>query len=112
MQGSRRMNPTEQATEWFAQIRECELSDVDRKAFSLWLAESPVHVREYLGIAELWAAVQSLEAGSAQSRDGLILALQADRDTNVFPLEIADIQATTSEPVPRMRTHGKILRWF
>jgi transmembrane sensor len=106
------MNPTEQATEWFAQIRECELSDVDRKAFSLWLAESPVHVREYLGIAELWAAVQSLEAGSAQSRDGLILALQADRDTNVFPLAIADIQATTSEPVPRMRTHGKILRWF
>jgi transmembrane sensor len=106
------MNPTEQATEWFAQIRECELSDADRKAFSLWLAESPVHVREYLGIAELWAAVQSLEAGPAQSRDDLILALHADKEANVFPLAIAGRQAKTPEPVPRMRTHGKLRHWL
>jgi transmembrane sensor len=106
------MNPTEQATEWFAQIRECELSDADRKAFSLWLAESPVHVREYLGIAELWAAVQSMEAGPAHSRDDLILALHADKDANVFPLVSTDNRAGTPEPVRRMRTRGKGRRWF
>ena len=106
------MNPTEQATEWFAQIRECDLSDADRRAFSLWLAESPVHVREYLCIAELWAAVQSLEAGPAQSRDDLILALHAGKDANVFPLPVAESQTRTPEPVQRMRIDSKIRRWF
>jgi transmembrane sensor len=106
------MNPTEQATAWFAQIRERELSDADRKAFSVWLAESPVHVREYLGIAELWAAVQTLETGPAHSRDDLILALHVNKDANVVPLGITDNQASIPEPVQRMHTHGKIRRWF
>jgi transmembrane sensor len=105
------MNPTEHATEWFAQIRECELSDADRKAFSLWLAESPVHVREYLGVAELWAAVQTLEAGPAHSRDDLILALHANKNTNVFPLAATDSQTTSPEGIQQKRTHIKIRRW-
>ena len=107
-----RMNPTEQATEWFAQIRERELSEADRNTFSLWLAESPVHVREYLGVAELWAAIQSLETGPAQSREDLILALHADKDANVFPLAIADDQSTIPERAQRMGINGKIRRWF
>ncbi len=106
------MNPTEQATEWFAQIRECELSDADRKVFSHWLAESPVHVREYLAIAEVWAAVKSLEAGPAHSRDDLILALHANKDANVFPLAIGDNQACAPKAVQPKHAHGKYRRWF
>jgi transmembrane sensor len=105
------MNPTEQATEWFAHIREGELSDADRKAFSAWLAESPVHVREYLGIAELWGAVQFLETGPAQSREDLILALHADKGGNVFPLAIADAQPSIPKPVQQMRPRSRIRRW-
>jgi transmembrane sensor len=112
VKGSGHMNPTEKATEWFAHIREQELSDADRKTFSLWLAESPVHVREYLGVAELWAAVQSSETWPAQSREDLILALHAHKDGNVFPLAIADGQTSIPEPLKRARTRTKIGRWF
>jgi transmembrane sensor len=112
MKGSWHMNPSEQATEWFAHIRECELSDADRKAFSIWLAESPVHVREYLGIAEVWAAVQSLETGPAHSREDLILALHADKGGNVFPLAIADARANIPKSAQRMRPRSKTRRWF
>ena len=106
------MNPTEQATEWFARIREYELSDADRKAFSQWLAESPVHVREYLGVAELWAAVQSSETAPAQSREELILALHSAGDRNVFPLSITDGRATIPEPTKRIRASTSIRRWI
>jgi transmembrane sensor len=106
------MNPTEQATEWFAHIREYELSDADRKAFSLWLAESPVHVREYLGVAELWAAVQSSETGPAQSREDLILALHSATDANVFSLGMTDGRASIPEPIKRVRASTRIRRWF
>jgi transmembrane sensor len=103
------MNPTEQATEWFAHIREYDLSDADRKSFSLWLAESPVHVREYLGVAELWAAVQSSDAWPAQSREDLILALHSAREGNVFPFAS---KASMPEPRQRARTNTQVRRWF
>jgi transmembrane sensor len=103
------MNPTEQATEWFAHIREYDLSDADRKSFSLWLAESPVHVREYLGVAELWAAVQSSDAWPAQSREDLILALHTAREGNVFSFAS---KASMSEPRQRARTKPHVRRWF
>jgi transmembrane sensor len=103
------MNPTEQATEWFAHIREYDLSDADRKSFSLWLAESPVHVREYLGVAELWAAVQSSDAWPAQSREDLILALHTVREVNVFPFAS---KASIPEPRQRVRTNTQVRRWF
>jgi transmembrane sensor len=105
------MNPTEQATEWFANIRECELSDAERKAFSLWLAESPVHVREYLGVAELWAAVQTSYTRPAESREDLILALHAGTDGNVFPLVTSGGQASIPEQ-KRLRAGTQVRRWF
>jgi len=105
------MNPTEQATEWFAHIREQELSDADRKTFSLWLAESPVHVREYLGVAEMWAAVQTSYTQPGESREDLILALHAGTDGNVFPLVTSGGQASIPEQ-KRVRTGTQVRRWF
>jgi transmembrane sensor len=105
------MNPTEQATEWFTHIREYDLSDAERKTFSLWLAESPVHVREYLGVAELWTAVETSEIRPAESREDLILALHAGTDGNVFPLVTSGGQSSIPEQ-KRVRTGTQVRRWF
>ena len=43
----------EQAAEWFIRHRTEELNATERGAFDAWLAESPVHIEEYLGIAQL-----------------------------------------------------------
>lgn len=75
---------TLQAVEWFSRMRESELSSTERARFDLWIAESPVHVREYLGVAELWGTFQDTTQWSSQSTDELLA--QARASVSVVPL--------------------------
>ena len=43
----------EQAGEWFIANQAGPLTDEDGAAFLTWLKASPVHVREYLGVARI-----------------------------------------------------------
>ncbi len=45
-------NITQRAAEWFIAHRASELTARERADFSAWLKSSPIHVREYLAVAE------------------------------------------------------------
>lgn len=80
------MKTDEEAAEWFGRIREQELSDAERRHFAAWLAESPVHVREYLDVAETWGALHSPASWSGQTREELFENIRSAKDTNVIAL--------------------------
>jgi transmembrane sensor len=81
------MNTIEQAAEWFMRLRESELTDAERKQFTDWLAEAPVNVREYLGTAEVWGALQTPNIWPTESKEDLLEAIRQARDANVFTLK-------------------------
>jgi transmembrane sensor len=82
-----------QAAEWFVRQRGAELGAADQREFANWLAVSPIHVEEYLGIARLTqdlpAAAAVLEASSsldqllerARNDDSVVVALESPRAT-------------------------------
>lgn len=62
----------ETAAEWFVALRTGDISPEQRRHFAAWLAESSVHVREYLGIAETWGALQAGKSWPEASAEELI----------------------------------------
>jgi transmembrane sensor len=44
----------DRASEWFIDMREMDISDDQRQAFTEWLRASPAHVQAYLEIAGAW----------------------------------------------------------
>lgn len=77
----------EEAADWFGRIREGQLSNPDRKQFAQWLAESPVHVREYLGISETWGALHSAQSWPEQTSEQLLEAIRTAQGANIIPLK-------------------------
>ena len=63
-----------EAAEWFMAIRMGGLSPGERLRFANWLEGSPLHVQEYLGVAEAWGALSSAQAWPEASADELIEA--------------------------------------
>jgi len=80
------MDTCEEAADWFNRLRNREIPEADLSRFSEWLEESPVHIREYLAVAEVWGALQSPEAWPDQSSEELIRILRQARDANIIPL--------------------------
>src|SRR5689334_14134600 len=78
---------TEEAADWFSRIREEELSRADRERFAQWLAESPVHIREYLGISETWGALQAAQHWPEQTSEQLFETLRVAQAGNIVPLK-------------------------
>lgn len=78
---------TSEAAAWFARIREEELSGAGHKQFARWLAESPVHVREYLGVADAWGTLKAADCWPEQTRDELFAAIRAMQPADVVPLK-------------------------
>ncbi len=62
----------ETAAEWFVAMRVVATSAEQRLCFAAWLAESPVHVREYLGIVETWGALKAGQSWPKASVEELI----------------------------------------
>lgn len=91
-----------EAADWFTAIRTGELSREEREQFAAWLEASPVHVGEYLGIAEIWGILLGARPWPAQSAEELIDATRA-APTNVVALAPAAARAATPPPSARTR---------
>ena len=77
----------QEASEWFQRVRLQTLSVTERAQFVAWLAESPVHVREYLGVAAVWGALNTLDSWPTESPQELIAAAKAADANNVITLD-------------------------
>ena len=96
----------EEAAAWFARFREGgELPDRVRRDFVDWILESPVHVHEYLAIAELWGDVEGVCADGEFAIDDL-LALGAG-DENVVPLDVSG-----TDEAPRSAANPAVRRYW
>lgn len=61
----------EEAAEWFVQMQEKPPARSTKKRFVAWLTESPVHVEEYLGIAQVFGALQHVDPKGEIDAEGL-----------------------------------------
>ena len=77
-----------QAAEWFIRHRSEELDASDRSAFEAWLAMSPIHVEEYLGVAHLTQDL-STSAAALESATSLEQILEKARQDD-FPVTLRD----------------------
>lgn len=78
----------DEAADWFEQNRDPKMPLVQREAFQRWLAESPKHVQEYLGIAETYALLSAVEEWPALVTDDSAGMLPGPLDhPNVIPFE-------------------------
>lgn len=72
----------EEAAEWFVEWREGVLPRADKARFTDWLAESPVHVEEYLAIAKLYGELTHIDPAKVDDVNALvddtIVALHGD----------------------------------
>lgn len=101
-----------EAAEWFGRCRDGDLPGAERKRFAQWLAESPVHVREYLGISETWGALhgalavperaQPDQREFPQTTEQLLEVIRKGEATNVTPF--TDASRVAPGPVPRAST--------
>ncbi len=53
-----------EAADWLVLLREAPASQQTRQSFMAWLLESPVHVHEYLAIAQLWSDLSHIDANA------------------------------------------------
>lgn len=74
----------EQAADWFVANRE-GLDAVQRTTFVAWLKESPTHVEEYLGVAQLASGLRKAVVDTELSLDALLERARAEVDTDVPP---------------------------
>ena len=86
----------ETAAEWFLANQTGALDEDDAAAFLGWLRESPVHVREYLGVARV---ARHLPAAAGERQMSLQTVPAAAGDPAVVPLE--DAAPETAQIPPR-----------
>ena len=74
-----------QAADWFVRHRTGDINDADHRVFEEWLAMSPLHVGEYLSIAQVSHDLPAAAAiiGSKMSLDQLLASARADKSTVV-----------------------------
>lgn len=62
----------EEAAEWFVEWREAPPSKAGKVRFTEWLAESPVHVEEYLAIAQIYGALPNVDPGAISDVEAFV----------------------------------------
>ena len=62
----------EEAAEWFVELRESVPTRTDKTRFTDWLAESPVHVEEYLAIAKLYGELTHVDPDKLEGPDSFV----------------------------------------
>lgn len=84
----------EAATEWVVRLAAPDLSQADKVAFAAWLRASPIHVREYLNVEAVRAALEAAVKDDASD----IGELLKEESSNVIHLE------PVYEPEPAVAT--------
>ena len=79
----------EEASDWLVKHRTGELGEADRVAFDSWLRTSPVHVRAYLEMAEIWEDAAALDPATNASVDELIARAQGEGNVVALSPEVA-----------------------
>ena len=85
----------EQAAEWYLRHRDGSLDDEDQQAFQAWVSESPVHVKEYLGITRLVSLLPEAGRDPGFDVEGLVAHAKADK--------VADFGPGTAAPANAVR---------
>jgi len=62
----------EEANRWLVRLQNAELNSHDTAAFSGWLRQSPIHVREYLRAESIWNALAGIDPDRQIDIDRLI----------------------------------------
>ncbi|MGH2447002.1 MAG: FecR family protein [Chloroflexota bacterium] len=97
----------EEASTWFVELNEGDLSAVAREAFAAWLRASPEHVRAFLQISALWEDVPRLSKSGSADIDALLARPRSEN--NVVPLGVPTApQGATDSPG---RGHQAARRW-
>jgi len=100
----------EQASEWFVTLREASASADTRTAFAEWLRLSPVHVRAYLEVAELWVDAAHVRHDLIADPDSSLASTDSPA-SNVVQLSAASAppNAGHSRRIGRVRTRSRAL---
>src|ERR1700722_14748629 len=85
----------EEASDWLVKHRTGELGEADRVAFDSWLRTSPVHVRAYLEMAEIWEDAAALDPATNASVDELIARAQGEANVVALSPAVAERSAVT-----------------
>ncbi|HEY2675676.1 MAG TPA: FecR domain-containing protein [Steroidobacteraceae bacterium] len=78
---------TEEAADWFVANRE-DLDEAQRRQFLSWLKESPVHIEEYLEVAQITNDLPAAASSSDFSLEALLERARTENDGQVVsPIE-------------------------
>ncbi len=89
----------QRAAEWFIAHRGGELSGSEREALVAWLKESPVHMREYLAIAQMSGELGDAAREIDVELEALLQAAEADRGASVVPLYPSMVRQSNEDNV-------------
>jgi transmembrane sensor len=106
----------DEATRWFVEFSEGDLTHLQRQNFIAWLRASPEHVRAYLQITAHWEEARSLERTQCDGIDALIALARTDT-ADVVPLlpQETDPHHSSDQDRPRVppqRKNRKVQRWL
>lgn len=105
----------DEATSWFVEFNDGNLSILQRRDFIAWLRASPEHVRAYLQITAHWEEARCLAKNPTDGVDELI-ALARSGTAEVIPWVPGETDRDSSSQYDRSRlrrrTDRKISRWL
>jgi transmembrane sensor len=87
----------QQAGEWFIANQTGPLSDEDGAAFFAWLKASPIHVREYLGVARIAHHLPAVVGQSHVPLEAFLAEQRVDDDTVVALESFASGRSATAK---------------
>jgi transmembrane sensor len=101
----------DEATAWFVEFDEGEVSTAAREDFVHWLRASPEHVRAYLQISARWEALSALRRPPGRSVDELIARALAEDNVVSLAAQRADTPplsaaVATHESRPHRRAYA------
>jgi transmembrane sensor len=85
---------SQEAAEWFARMQDPRVSLDDRRRFLRWLKESPVHIAEYLTIADIDGDLQRVQLSTVLEDDdvhGNVIELVTHADERISASREASI---------------------
>lgn len=100
----------EEASSWFVELNEGEVSTAAREEFTVWLRASPEHVRAFLQISAVWEDAPLLGRGRSPDIEELLGAARSG--SNVVPLGAAGAPGAAAESQhPTRRRVRRPIRW-
>jgi transmembrane sensor len=101
----------DEATTWFVEFSEGELSLAAREAFIEWLKVSPEHIRAYLQITAHWEEARTLSKASVPAIDELVALARAPNNATVIPIGASRLSEASEDhesPTSLVRIASKV----